>query len=62
VVLRRLTRTRGRATVGPATLISEDREARHPTVALSDRGLLVAWTDGSPAAGTKIAVRRLEWK
>jgi len=61
VVLRRLARAQGQTTVGPATLVSEGREARHPALAITDRGLLVAWTDGSPADGTKIAVRRVEW-
>jgi hypothetical protein len=62
VVLRRLSRAQGRTTVGRATLVSEGREARHPALAITDRGLLVAWTDGSPVEGTKIAIRRVEWK
>ena len=62
VVLRRLSRAQGQTTVGPATLVSEGREARHPALAITDRGLLVAWTEGAPAEGTKIAVRRVEWK
>ena len=63
VVLRRLTRAQqGQTAVGAATLVSEGREARHPALAITDRGLLVAWTDGAPAEGTKIAVRRVDWK
>jgi hypothetical protein len=62
VVLRRLARAQGQTTVGPATLVSEGREARHPALAITDRGLLVAWTDGPPAEGTKIAVRRVAWE
>ncbi len=53
VVLRRLARAQGQTTVGPATLVSEGREARHPALAITERGLLVAWTDGPPAEGTK---------
>jgi hypothetical protein len=59
VVLRRLLRANGTTTVGPATLVSEDREARHPALAVTDRGVVVAWTDGSPAGRTTIAVRRV---
>jgi hypothetical protein len=62
IVLSRLIRAQGQTTVGAATLVSEGREARHPALAITNRGLLVAWTDGSPAAGTKIAVRRVDWK
>jgi hypothetical protein len=62
IVLSRLTRAQGRTAVGAATLVSEGREARHPALAITNRGLLVAWTDGSPATGTKIAVRRVDWK
>jgi hypothetical protein len=61
VVLRRLARTQERTTIGPATLVSEGREARHPALAITDRGLLVAWTDGSPAQRTTIAMKRIPW-
>ena len=59
VVVRRLARTSAKPTVGPATLVSETREARHPAFAVTDRGLVVAWTDGSPAERTTIGVRRV---
>jgi len=59
VVLRRLSRANDETTVGAATLVSDDREARHPALAITDGGLLVAWTDGAPAGRTTIAVKRV---
>jgi hypothetical protein len=57
VVARRLESGAGGTQVGPPHAINDQRPARHPALAVTPRGVLVAWTDGTADAATRIAVK-----
>ncbi|HEY6509924.1 MAG TPA: hypothetical protein VIY56_18000, partial [Vicinamibacterales bacterium] len=59
VVLRRVEGSTGTTRVGPPRAVSGERSARHPALAVTPRGVLVAWTDGAADQATRIAVKAL---
>jgi hypothetical protein len=55
VVASRLQLAAGRVQVGAPLLLSTGRHARHPALATTPQGVLVAWTDGPAEGATTIA-------
>jgi hypothetical protein len=45
------------AVVGKSMVVSAGRPARHPALAPTSRGVVVAWTDGQPGGATTIGLR-----
>jgi hypothetical protein len=43
--------------VGKSMVVSAGRPARHPALAPTSRGVVVAWTDGQPGGATTIGLR-----
>ena len=59
VVVRRLENGVRGTKVGPPNAVSDQRPARHPAIAVTPRGVLVAWTDGTAGAATRIGVKTI---
>jgi hypothetical protein len=60
VVAARLEPASGRVGVRPPFVVSGERQARHPALATTPQGVLVAWTDGPADGATTIGLRALQ--
>jgi hypothetical protein len=59
IVASRVTPAANGASVDRPVVVSEGRQARHPALTTTMRGVLVAWTDGAADAKTTIGVRTI---